>query len=157
LLVRSASLRLAGVRIERVPADLQEREERGLELGVFLVGGLDLVEQGLGEGRDALLELGDGLLEAFVFGLGVAVELGEQGGELVAVVQAGAEHFLAVLEEDADAGVLEDRVHERVALGHLLLDLVVEGVGGVLRLPEPAREFPVVVAQGAVGPDRAPP
>ena len=42
---------------------------------------------------------------------------------------------LAVLEEDGLAGVLEDDVAERVALGDLLLDLGVEVVVGVLGLP----------------------
>ncbi len=94
--------------------------EGGLEFLVALVGLVDLGDQALGQFRDAVLELGDRLVKALDVRLGVGEELVEQVGDLLLVGQVEAVALAAVLKEDGLAGVLEDGVVERIALGDFL-------------------------------------
>ena len=70
------------VRVQGVRQRVEEAVEGGLELRVVALGLLDLLGEAGGQMRDAVLELGDGLLEALDVGLGVGEESVEQVGEL---------------------------------------------------------------------------
>jgi hypothetical protein len=142
----------AEVGVEGGLAHGEEVVKSGLKRRILLVGLLDLGVESLGQFGDALLELLDGLLEAFDVRLGVAVEVVEEVGDLLGVGQVEAVAFAAVLDEHGPAGVLKDDVAARVALLELLADLGVEVVVGVLGLPVAARQAELV-AQGAVGGD----
>jgi hypothetical protein len=62
------------VRVERLAADIEELVEGFLEGAIRAMCVVDLLLERFGQFRDALLELVDGLLEAFDIRLGVAVE-----------------------------------------------------------------------------------
>ena len=72
--------------------------------------------------------------------------------QLLGVGHAAAHDFGSVLDQDGGDRVLEDDVVLGIAFGELLLDLGVEVVGGVLRLPV-AKGNAEVVQDGAIGTD----
>ena len=123
----------ADVGVERLSAEREEVVEGGLEFRVRLVGVDDPLDQPLGQVRHVLLESSTALLEVLDVGLGVGVRIVEQVGEL-----GGRSGRLGRLRGRSGtgrlAGVLEDGVAERVALGDLQ-DLGVEVVVGVLGFP----------------------
>ncbi len=145
--------RLAEVRVERLAAEVEEGIERLLELLVLFVGLFDLVFEAEGELGDALLEIFDGLLEAFDIGLDVAIEQVQQVAKLLGIadIEAGFDLF-AVLVEDGRGCVFEDRVGKGIAEGDLLADFLVELVGGVFGFPVAVVEVELV-AECAVGAD----
>ena len=146
--------RLADVWVQSSLAEGEEVVEGGLKLLVALVGRGEDAEQALGQLGDLGLELVHRLVEAVDLRFGVGVELVEEGGQLLRVGQVEPVALLAALEQHRPAGVLENGVGQRVALGDLLLNLGVEVVVGVLGLPEAAAHVEQV-AQGAVGSDAA--
>ena len=145
--------RLADVRIQGRLAEREEIGEGLLELAIVGVGLLDLIGKREGQFRHPLLKLIDRLLEALDVGLGVGVERVEQIGDGLRVGQIDVDRDLAVLEKDGAAGVFEDRVAERVALGPLLADFDAEIVVGVFGFPVAALKIENI-PQRAVGNDR---
>src|ERR1019366_5003165 len=129
------------VGIDGLAANVVEGVEALDELGVGAALGFDLVFDALGDGGDALLEGGDGLVPFFVVGLAVAEEDLEQFDEVAAVadvfVQALAD---AVLEEDGLLGGLKDDVGLGIAAVELGADFAFEVVVLVFGFPEAARK-----------------
>lgn len=116
------------------------------------MGLLDLEFQPLGEVWDLLLEPGDGLLKVGDLGFSVGVKPVQELGEVGGVAKLELREWLAVLKENGLAGVLEDRVLERIAFVLLASYLGIEAVGRVLGLPVAAGEV-VAVEDGAIWAD----
>ena len=105
------------------------------EGGVLRVGARDHLAQRVEHRRQIGLELLHRLAEFRDLGALVAEEQAEQLFQRGDVVHAAAHHLLPVLDQDRLGRVLEDDVVLRVAAAELVLDLGVEVVLLVLRLP----------------------
>ena len=129
------------VGIDGLAANVVEGVEALDELGVGAALGFDLVFHALGDGGDALFEVGDGFVPFFVVGLAIAEEDFEQLDEVAAVADVFVQPLAdAVLEEDGLLGGLKDDVGFGVAAVELGADFLFEVVVLVLGFPEAARK-----------------
>jgi len=105
---------------------------------------LDHVPQRVEHGGQIGFELRHSLAELGDLGALMGEEQLQESLELGRVVDAAADHLLPVLDENGLARVLEDDVVLRIAATELALDLLVEIVLFVLRLPIAERHAQLV-------------
>ena len=108
------------VGIQRCATQVVEAIEGVLKLAVIGMSLRDFGGQRQGELRHAFLKLSDGLLKTLDIGLGVGIKRIEQIGQLLRLLQISLKRDRSILEQNRAAGVLKNRVGQRITLRDLL-------------------------------------